>query len=60
MASQNEIADRPEEGAPTPHTTQPEQDHSGSIQELETIKNWIVEIHSLKEDNEKLKKAQEK
>ena len=60
MASQSENADQSEEGASTPLTSQPEQEHSEASQVLGTIENLIVEIQSFKADNEQLEKAQEK
>ena len=46
--------------APTPCTTQPEQEQSEASQGLETMRNLIVEIQSFKADNEQLKRGQEK
>ena len=60
MASQSENSDQSEEGAPTPHTSQPEKEHSESSQVLETMNNLIVEIQSFKVENEQLKKDQER
>ena len=60
MPSLSENADQSEEGVPTPHTSQPEQEHYEASQILEIMKNLIFEIKSFKEDNEQLKKAQEK
>ena len=60
MASQSENANQFEEGAPKPCTSQPKQQHFEASQVLETMKNLIIEIQRFKEDNEKLKKAQEK
>ena len=60
MASQNEPEYPPEEGTPVSHPTQPEPEQSKASQVLETMKNLIVEIQRLKEENEWLKRAQEK
>ena len=38
MASQRQNADRPKEGAPTPRTTQPKQEHSEASQVLEIMR----------------------
>ena len=44
MHLKNEFVDQREEGAPAPHTSQPEQEHSQSNQVLETMRNLIIEI----------------
>ena len=60
MDSQCENAYQSEEGAPSPCSSQLEQEHSESCQILETMRNLIIEIQSFKADNEKLKKAWER
>ena len=60
MASQKYHEHIPKEGPPVPQPTQLELEGSEAIQVLKTVKNLIVELHSFKTKNEKLKRAQEK
>ena len=52
MASQNDHEDIPKEGTPVPPPTQPKLERSDTSQVLETVKNMIVELQSIKEKNE--------
>ena len=60
MASPVENEYQPENMEQLPLTTQLEMEHSKASQVLETTRHLIVEIRSYKENNEQLKKAQEK
>jgi hypothetical protein len=61
MATQNEEEIRLEENPEKGPTREPGQNNEGSFstQVLETMRNLIVELQVFKEDNEKLKKAQQ-
>ena len=60
MASQNKPEYPPKEGTPVTHPMYPKLESSEASQVLESMKNLIVELQSFKEENEQLKKAQEK
>ena len=60
MASHNGNDGQSEEDDHAQHTTQPEEEHFEASQVLETMIHLIVELQSFKEDNEELKKDQEK
>ena len=60
MASHNENEVESKEYDHAQHTTQPEEEHFEASQVLETMRHLIVELQSFKEDNDELKKSQQK
>ena len=60
MASLVENEYQPENPKQVPPTTQLEVEHCEASQVLETMRHLIMEIEIYKEENKKLKKAQEK
>ena len=59
MATNNERDGHLERNDHTNDIAPPEEGHSEAIQVLETMRHLIVEIHSFKIENEKLKKSQQ-